>query len=320
MPRVRPADGTGRRRSVNNGWSDLFLGVIAAATLIMALVQVGAMIAGAAAARQAQQAIQSVHQEVQPLSARAQSIAEEASRTVALATAQAQKVDRLITDLSQRVDETATVLQEAIITPAREGLAIVAAVKATLAGASGRPGAAARETVATPKRKIRCSSGESASLRARSRSCYKVGTTSIKVRSTMLLFGRPSIVSLVASCCVLPGCRFPDRFGRAIRSPLPPPKSSSSTRRGKTRGDCDARSRHARGVRRRALHLPGRSCSSSRRNIRPRQLLVDRITAKDYQAVYVDLQSASVRGSKVFMHGSGRRWPGRETRRRPGGR
>ena len=54
-------------------------------------------------------------------------IAEEASRTVALATAQAQKVDRLVTDLSQRVDETAAVLQEAIITPAREGLAIVAA-------------------------------------------------------------------------------------------------------------------------------------------------------------------------------------------------
>jgi len=30
-------------------------------------------------------------------------------------------------------------------------------------------------------------------------------------------------------------------------------------------------------------------------------LLIDRINAKDYQAVYVDLQSASVRGSKVFV-------------------
>jgi hypothetical protein len=122
---------------VNDGLSDLFLGVIAAATLVMALVQVGAVIAALRLSRQAQQAIQSVHQEVKPLIARAQSIAEEASRTVALATAQAQKVDRLITDLSQRVDETATVLQEAIITPAREGLAIVAAVKAGLTALRG---------------------------------------------------------------------------------------------------------------------------------------------------------------------------------------
>jgi len=122
---------------VNDGWSDLFLGVIAAATLLMALVQVGAVITALRLARQAQQAIQSVHQDVKPLLARAQSITEEASRTVALATAQAQKVDLLITDLSQRVDETAAVLQHAIMTPAREGLAIVAAVKAALAALRG---------------------------------------------------------------------------------------------------------------------------------------------------------------------------------------
>ena len=122
---------------MNDGWSVLFLGVIAAATLVMALVQVRAMIAAMRLTRQAQQAIQSVHHEVKPLLARAQLMAEEASRTVALATAQVQKVDRLITDLSQRVDETATVLQDAIITPAREGLAIVAAVKAALTALRG---------------------------------------------------------------------------------------------------------------------------------------------------------------------------------------
>lgn len=122
---------------MNDGWSDLFLGVIAAATLVMAFVQVGAVVAALRLSRQAQQAIQSVHQEVKPLLARAQSIAEEASRTVALATVQAQKVDRLITDLSQRVDETSVVLQDAIITPAREALAVVAAVKATLTALRG---------------------------------------------------------------------------------------------------------------------------------------------------------------------------------------
>ena len=122
---------------MTNGWSDVFLGVIAAATLVMAVVQIGAMVAALRLSRQAQQVLQSVHQEVRPLIARAHAIAEEASRTVAIATTQAQKVDRLITDLSQRVDETAGVIQEAIITPAREGLAIVAAVKAGLGALRG---------------------------------------------------------------------------------------------------------------------------------------------------------------------------------------
>lgn len=122
---------------MTNGWSEVFLGVIAAATLVMAVVQIGAIMAALRLSRQAQQVLQSVQQEVRPLIARAQVIAEEASHTVAIATAQAQKVDRLITDLSQRVDETAGVIQEAIITPAREGLAVFAAVKAGLAALRG---------------------------------------------------------------------------------------------------------------------------------------------------------------------------------------
>jgi len=122
---------------VTNGWSDVSLGVIAVATLVMALIQVGAIIAALRLARQAQQVIQSVQQDVRPLIARANAMAEEASRTIALATAQAQKVDRLVTDLSRRVDETAGVLQEAIITPAREGLAIIAALKAGLGALRG---------------------------------------------------------------------------------------------------------------------------------------------------------------------------------------
>lgn len=122
---------------MTSGWSEVYLGVIAAATLLMALIQVGAIIAAVRLARQAQQVMTSVQQEVRPLIARANAIAEEASRTVALAAAQAQKADRLVTDLSRRVEETAAVLQEAIVTPAREGLAVFAALKAGLAALRG---------------------------------------------------------------------------------------------------------------------------------------------------------------------------------------
>jgi hypothetical protein len=120
-----------------SGWSDLFLGIIALATLVMALIQVGAIIAMARMARQAQQVMATVQQEVKPLIARAHAIAEDASRTAALATVQAEKVDRLVTDLSRRVDETASIVQQAIVTPAREGIAIVSAIKAGLSALGG---------------------------------------------------------------------------------------------------------------------------------------------------------------------------------------
>lgn len=125
---------------MTNDWSNVFLAVIAIATLVMALIQLGAIIAAARLAKQAQQLITSVQQDVKPLVLRANLIAEEASRTVALATAQAQKVDRLVSDLSVRVEQTAGIIQEAIVTPAREGLAVVAAVRAVVSTLRGLRG------------------------------------------------------------------------------------------------------------------------------------------------------------------------------------
>lgn len=113
-------------------WDGVFLGVIAFATLVMALIQVGAIVAALRVARQAQATLDSVQQEIRPLIARATAIVDEASRTAALATVQAQKMDRLITDLSRRVEETAVVVQEAIVRPARQGFALVAAIRAAV--------------------------------------------------------------------------------------------------------------------------------------------------------------------------------------------
>jgi hypothetical protein len=120
-----------------SGWSEVFLGVIAVATLLMAVIQVGVIIGLQRTARQAQQIMTTVQQEIRPLVSKVTAVAEEAQRTATLATAQAQKVDRLVTDLARRVDETAAVVQQAIIMPAREGMAIVAGLKASLAAIRG---------------------------------------------------------------------------------------------------------------------------------------------------------------------------------------
>ena len=118
-------------------WNEVFLGLIALATLVMAVIQVGAIVAALRVARQAQATLDSVQQEIRPLIARATAVVEEASRTAALATTQAQKVDRLITDLSRRVEVTAVVVQDAIVRPARQGFAVVAAIRAAVGALRG---------------------------------------------------------------------------------------------------------------------------------------------------------------------------------------
>ena len=120
-----------------NGSGGLSLGVIAAATAIIALVQISAIILLARVAMQVRDVATSIQQDLRPLIARANAIADEAQKTATLATAQAQKIDRLVSDLTRRVDETSGVIQEAILTPAREGMAIIAGVKAALGALRG---------------------------------------------------------------------------------------------------------------------------------------------------------------------------------------
>ena len=120
-----------------NEWSQVFLGVIAGATAVMAIVQIGAIVVLARVAGQVQGILATIQTDVRPLLARANAIADEASKTATLATAQAQKIDRLVTDLTRRVDETSAVIQQAILTPAREGMAIIAALRAGFGALKG---------------------------------------------------------------------------------------------------------------------------------------------------------------------------------------
>jgi len=120
--------------------SELFLGIIALATLMMALVQLGAIVAAGRLAREAQRTLAAVQEDVKPLVARVSAIAEEASKTATIAAVQAQKIDQLVTDVTRRIEQTSIVVQHAVITPAREGLAIIAALKAALGAVRGLQG------------------------------------------------------------------------------------------------------------------------------------------------------------------------------------
>jgi hypothetical protein len=115
-------------------WSEMFLGVIAVATLAMAIAQVGVLIAAGFLARRVARLMDHVERELQPAFGHVNAIGRDASRAVALATAQVERADRLFGDLSKRVDETLAAVQKSIVAPAREGRALFNALRAALDG------------------------------------------------------------------------------------------------------------------------------------------------------------------------------------------
>jgi hypothetical protein len=113
-------------------WSQIFLGVIAVATLTTAIVQVGVLIVAARLTRRAVQLTEKIEREIGPAFDHLNKIARDASRAVALATAQVERADRLFTDLSKRVEETVSGFQATVAGPARSGMALFSAFRAAL--------------------------------------------------------------------------------------------------------------------------------------------------------------------------------------------
>jgi hypothetical protein len=131
-------------------WSPVFLGVIAGAVLVMALIKVGAVIAAARLATHVNRLAQQVERDMAPLVANLQTIGAEAARASALATAQVERADRLFADVSAKVEETTSVVQQAIMAPAREGLAIMTGLRAALTSLRyARQNAAVRRSART---------------------------------------------------------------------------------------------------------------------------------------------------------------------------
>ena len=88
--------------------------------------------AGAILARRVGALSTKVERELQPLMERVNAIGADAARISALATQQAERADALFADVTRRVETTLAVVQNAVVAPAREGMAIVSALKATV--------------------------------------------------------------------------------------------------------------------------------------------------------------------------------------------
>jgi hypothetical protein len=115
-----------------SGRAEIFLGVIAFATLATAIVQIGVLVAAGLLARRLQRLADTAERELKPLVEHLNAIGRDASRAASLATAQVERADRLFADLAQRIEQILTTIQTVASGPLREGAAMMAAVRAIL--------------------------------------------------------------------------------------------------------------------------------------------------------------------------------------------
>jgi hypothetical protein len=134
-----------------SGTAELLLAVIAVAVAVMAIVQVGAIIAGLRIARRMEHLVHELETGIKPLIANLTGLTAEASRAATLAAAQVERFDKVVADLSVRMDQTLASAQQFVNGPAREGMAIVAGIRAALSAFQGLRESARRRSAARPR-------------------------------------------------------------------------------------------------------------------------------------------------------------------------
>ena len=112
--------------------ADLWLAVIAVAVAIMAVIQVGMFVAGLRIVRRVGRIANELESGVKPLIAHLTTASSEASRAATMAAAQVDRFNTLVSDIASRVDHTLAAVQHFVNRPAREGMAVVAGIRAAV--------------------------------------------------------------------------------------------------------------------------------------------------------------------------------------------
>ena len=114
-------------------WQVVFLGVMAAALTAMAVAQVVISLSLVRTSREVADTMRDLQRDLRPLIDNATRLTDDAARVTALALTQVERVDRLVASLLVRVEETITMVQEAVVPPMKQGATLVAAFRAVVA-------------------------------------------------------------------------------------------------------------------------------------------------------------------------------------------
>lgn len=111
---------------------NIWLGVIGVSVLLMAVLQLGAVLFLARYAMRLMRITEDLQSDIKPLVAKVSAIADEAQRATALAAKQVDRIDALVGDVSRRVHETTSVIQSVVTGPVRQGTVFVSALRGIL--------------------------------------------------------------------------------------------------------------------------------------------------------------------------------------------
>ena len=113
-------------------WQSVWLGTMAIALAIMALIQIGLIVAAIMVAKSAMRAVADVRKEIRPLMDKVNRIAEDAAQATALARMQVERVDQLVRHTTDRIDEVSNAIQNTIVGPLRHSGAVIAGIRAAI--------------------------------------------------------------------------------------------------------------------------------------------------------------------------------------------
>jgi hypothetical protein len=118
--------------------TEVFLGVIAVATLVMALIQVCLVIAGIIALKRMHEMLVRIENAAKPVLAHVDDLVLDATASVAAARVQIDRVEQQAVQVLKRTEQAVQRVQDYLVAPAREGMALAAGARA-LFGAFREP-------------------------------------------------------------------------------------------------------------------------------------------------------------------------------------
>lgn len=117
---------------MSGSWAEVFLGIIAASALMVAVALVAVLVAMGLLTQRIARMVGRFEAQVTPILGHLNTMASEAARATALAGAQVDRADRLLADVAHRIEELMTTVQGTLGAPAREGRALLNAFRAGL--------------------------------------------------------------------------------------------------------------------------------------------------------------------------------------------
>ena len=101
--------------------STVLLSVIAVATAIMAVVQIGVVLFAVRLAKRVGRLVDVIEHEMKPTLARVDAVSSDVARVTSLASNQVERLDQIASHLIEKIDEIVTVADRSVFAPLKQG-------------------------------------------------------------------------------------------------------------------------------------------------------------------------------------------------------